>query len=266
MVIPYYKASGTLLRALESVAAQQQLPAEVIIVDDCSGALEAERLDQIARSFTVVPVRVLHLAENGGPAVARNTGWDAAREKYVAFLDADDSWHQRKLEIQATAMERDPGLTMLATGVNALGDQEPGQSPPVIAVSARQQLLRNRFVTSSVMIRTGTTDRFRSELRYSEDNELWCRLLLTGHRCGRVASPLTNYHNSMTSRSGASGNFHAMFLGQLRAFSGLRKQRLLTIGQAAMAFGSASVRYARRRTMIAADDLKRLVRRGCSAA
>lgn len=43
--------------------------------------------------------------QNSGAAVARNTAIDAAKGKYVAFLDSDDLWVPTKLEKQVAFME-----------------------------------------------------------------------------------------------------------------------------------------------------------------
>src|SRR5215831_14326963 len=92
-VIPCYRCGATIRRALESVAGQTLLPSEVILVDDCSADGTEAELRQIATEYPQGWIKVVSLSANGGPGVARNGGWDAAAQPYVAFLDADDCWH-----------------------------------------------------------------------------------------------------------------------------------------------------------------------------
>jgi heptose III glucuronosyltransferase len=87
LVVPVYNVAPYLPRCLESLAALNPQPDEIIVVDDgstddCPAILAgfAPRLPQM---------RVIR-QENGGLSAARNTGLDAARGKYLAFVDSDD--------------------------------------------------------------------------------------------------------------------------------------------------------------------------------
>jgi len=85
VLIPAYNRADRLGRALESVAAQREQPAEVIVVDDGSEdetAAEAERLGAI----------VVRHEKNSGCAIARNSGLAVASQPWVAMLDSDDEW------------------------------------------------------------------------------------------------------------------------------------------------------------------------------
>src|SRR5207247_1269651 len=104
VVIPCFEAGGTVQRALRSIAAQTCPPEEVILVDDGGSSAEAARLRTLESDST----RLVVLPQNRGPASARNAGWAEATRRYVAFLDADDIWHPRKLELQTALMESDP--------------------------------------------------------------------------------------------------------------------------------------------------------------
>ncbi len=87
LVVPVYNVAPYLPRCLESLAALNPPADEIIVVDDgstddCPAILAgfAPRLPQM---------RVIR-QENGGLSAARNTGLDAARGKYLAFVDSDD--------------------------------------------------------------------------------------------------------------------------------------------------------------------------------
>lgn len=83
-MIPAYQASGTLARALISVIGQSHPAYEVIVVDDGS----TDSTSQIAARFNT---RVITQTRKG-VSRARNSGIEAARGEWIAFLDADDVW------------------------------------------------------------------------------------------------------------------------------------------------------------------------------
>ena len=103
VVIPVFNGERFLAEAIESVAAQTLPPEEIIIVDD--GSTDAS--PAIAGSFS--KVRLIRQPNTGG-AAARNAGIGAARSDLVAFLDQDDLWAPRKLELQAAHVTASPEL------------------------------------------------------------------------------------------------------------------------------------------------------------
>jgi glycosyltransferase involved in cell wall biosynthesis len=111
-VIPYYNGSRTVAEALRSVRAQTLPPLEIIVVDDGSRPEEARALDGVAGDCVVV-----HLAHNRGVSVARNAGVARARGEWIAFLDCDDLWDPRKLELQAAVVASNPGCVAVHCGM-----------------------------------------------------------------------------------------------------------------------------------------------------
>jgi hypothetical protein len=84
VVIPNWNGLRWLPRCLESLAAQELAPAEVIVVDNGSddGSLEYLRAHPLA-------VRVIEMGSNTGFAVAANRGLRAAGRELVALLNTD---------------------------------------------------------------------------------------------------------------------------------------------------------------------------------
>lgn len=94
VIIPVYNAKKFLREAVDSVLNQPYKGIDIVLVNDGSTDGSAQLCDEIAANEE--RVSVIH-QENGGPAVARNTGMDrvlsqAADDHYIAFLDADDMW------------------------------------------------------------------------------------------------------------------------------------------------------------------------------
>ena len=115
VIIPAYNSASTIIRALQSVATQTLAPQEIIVVDDASTDTTRDLVANFASSSSI-PVRVLTQTTNSGPGAARNAGWDAATGDYIAFLDADDQWHPRKIELQYPVMQSQPAATMSCHG------------------------------------------------------------------------------------------------------------------------------------------------------
>ena len=113
--------------AIESVFAQSFTDWELIIADDGSGTDTRAYL----QSLTHPRVRVLWMAHTGRPPVMLNAALRVARGEFVAFLDSDDVWLPRKLELQVASLRRQPARRWSCTAfalIDAAG--RPLDSPP----------------------------------------------------------------------------------------------------------------------------------------
>ena len=108
VIIPSYSRPTFLYRAAKSVLAQTFSDWEMIIVDDNGrGTEEQNNTAEILEPFlSDKRVQYLILERNSGGSVARNVGWQAAKGKYICFLDNDDEFYPQKLEIQYNALEK----------------------------------------------------------------------------------------------------------------------------------------------------------------
>ncbi|HUD43680.1 MAG TPA: glycosyltransferase family 2 protein [Dokdonella sp.] len=103
VIMPVYNAEATLQRSIDSVLGQSHRALELIAVDDGSSDGSAALIEAQARRDG--RVRLVRQA-NAGVAAARNAGIAAATGSHIAFLDSDDWWHPRKLELQLAQMQR----------------------------------------------------------------------------------------------------------------------------------------------------------------
>lgn len=106
IIIPAYNARDTLDRALSSIAMQTIIDKiKVTIVSDGDNVYYG---DIVARFREIMDVRVLDYVENRGVGYARQYGIDKTECKYIAFLDADDTFAGAyALEMLLTKMESD---------------------------------------------------------------------------------------------------------------------------------------------------------------
>ena len=87
VIVPVYNTEVFLQQCVQSIAAQSFRNLEIILVDDGSSDRSADMCDDYAQSDS--RVIVIH-KENGGAALARRAGLDAATGDYVTFVDGDD--------------------------------------------------------------------------------------------------------------------------------------------------------------------------------
>jgi glycosyltransferase involved in cell wall biosynthesis len=235
VVIPYFQKPDTVERALDSIALQTVLPAEVIVVDDEVTPGSEAVLGELQKRRWPFSMRLIAMPINGGPAAARNVGWNntlpAAR--YVAFLDADDFWLPCKLEIQATWMDLHPHILWTAHRVTQTA--VPTKSLPDLpaAISAKRitmlQLLgRNPVATPSVMIARDSDRRFRDAWRYCEDLMLWADLTASGIFGSMLDITLAVLGRPPRSLGGVTADIEAMHAGERRVLETLRAEHKLS--------------------------------------
>jgi glycosyltransferase involved in cell wall biosynthesis len=88
VIVPVYNAQEYLSRCLDSIFNQTLKDIEVICIDDFSSDNSANILKQYAENYK--NLKVIHLENNHGESVARNTGISLAKGEYLAFVDNDD--------------------------------------------------------------------------------------------------------------------------------------------------------------------------------
>jgi len=95
IVIPTYNHAHFLDRALRSVMEQSYANWEAIVIDNHS----QDNTDEVVNGFGDLRIKLLKIHNHGVIAASRNLGMRAAHGEWIAFLDADDCWYPRKLEI-----------------------------------------------------------------------------------------------------------------------------------------------------------------------
>lgn len=178
IIIPVYEQLDLLRDALDSISEQTVDDYEVVVVDDASSTDFVPIVDNYDNR-----VRLLTHEENQGAAAARNTGIEHAHGKYVAFLDADDTWEPKKLEKQRDVFENgDDDLGLVYTGFvqYELDGSEWERYPEARGDIYLEELERDRVhPTSTVMVRRDVLDEVRgfdTSLPSRQDYDLWLRI------------------------------------------------------------------------------------------
>ena len=255
-VIPCFRCTIAIADAVASIAAQTLPPTEVLLVDDCSGDDTLETLHRIASAHEDGRVRVFALPRNGGPSRARNVGWEHASQPYIAFLDADDTWHPRKLELQMAALRADPAIALIAhrMTVRDRDSAVPALRPPVrtAIVGRHRLLLNNPFPTASVVLRRDLPFRFNEDFRRVEDFLLWAQIAYSGYRCAKINQVLASWHKSNYGAGGLSGDLAAMHAAGREVGRELLRQGLVSRPEHYVARMLGAVRRTRRNLLMLA--------------
>ena len=104
VIVPIYRVEAFLPACIDSILKQTFRNIEVILVDDGSDDGCPAICDAAAEKD--VRVQVIH-QENQGLSAARNTGIDAAKGEYIAFVDSDDTIEPTMLESMLERIRQD---------------------------------------------------------------------------------------------------------------------------------------------------------------
>jgi len=104
VLIPAYNAERYVAAACQSLVNQTEACFEAIIVDDCSTDHTVQIVQQICEADD--RFKLICLPRNGGPGAARNVAIAAATARWVALLDADDTFEPTRLEHLLNLAER----------------------------------------------------------------------------------------------------------------------------------------------------------------
>jgi succinoglycan biosynthesis protein ExoO len=210
VILPTYNAAAHVDRAIASALAQSWQTLEVIVADDASQDATPARVE--GWSARDPRVRLIRMAENGGPARARNAAIAASHGSWLALLDADDAYGPGRIErLLEVAASHDADLVAdnlrLVDGPSGrtLGTalpQAPGEAP--VAVTAADFIRRNLFGQKGFalgylkpIIRRGLLDRhgirYQEEVRIGEDYHLYVDCLLAGARFVLVPEAMYDY-------------------------------------------------------------------------
>ena len=213
VIIPCYRCADTIERAVGSVINQTLPPKEILLVEDCSddGGITLAALYRLQKKFQgEISISVIPLKQNKGPGSARNTGWEESSQPYLAFLDADDNWHQKKLEIQYQWMAAHPNVVLSGhqSVKIAIGEAMPDLPKELVAhrVNRGGLLISNRFPTRSVMLKHEVPYRFIPEKRYAEDYLLWLTIVFSGQPAWFLKMPMAYSFKEEFGAGGLTGN------------------------------------------------------------
>jgi hypothetical protein len=201
-----YNAEPYVGAAMRSILDQTYEDFEFIIVNDGSTDLSGDVIDSFDDR------RILRIDQpNGGLSAALNAGIAAARGRYVARQDADDTSAPDRLKRQISQLERHPELAILGSNYHVIDSNghiaattDVFTDPADLRVA---QVASNQFGHGTVVMRTAVVRALGGyDTRYAIacDADLWCRIART-HCIGNLKDPLYSWRDAGQGLSTSAG-------------------------------------------------------------
>ena len=106
IIMPAHNAAKTIKEAIDSVIAQSYTDWELLVINDSSTDETVTIVSEFEKSDK--RIKLLHTDKSvGKPFYPRNVGIEAAKGRFIAFLDSDDAWLPTKLEHQIPLFDDD---------------------------------------------------------------------------------------------------------------------------------------------------------------
>ncbi|WP_260928048.1 glycosyltransferase family 2 protein [Novosphingobium sp. 9] len=220
VIVPAYNAAQYIEATIASATQQNGCTMEVIVVDDRSTDDTVAIVERIAAGDT--RVRLIALARNGGPSVARNAGIAAASGRWIALLDADDTFLPARLATLVAlgdAQHADMVADNLVLADEDSGEEAtmlpPGFLPAPRAIDLPEFIARNisspeaprtnygflkPLMRRDFLLQHGL--RYDEQVRFAEDFALYVEMLRAGAVWWLHPEPMYRYlvrANSLTS-------------------------------------------------------------------
>lgn len=207
VVIPVYNAEKSIEDTIRSIKAQSYSNYEIILVDDGS----ADKSAEIIEKYICDNIRFLR-NDGKGAALARNKGIEAARGRFISFIDADDLWDPQKLEKQLAFIEKHDAAFSF-TGYEFADEYGISVNKLVqvpLTITYNQALKNTTIFTSTVIFDMTklTKEQIYMPNVKSEDTATWWKVLKTGIRAYGLNEGLTLYRRSSGTLS--SNKFEAI--------------------------------------------------------
>lgn len=212
IIVPVYNAAPFIENTIRMVLQQTYKDYELILVDDSSKDQSVTVVEGLLDKLGDSRIRLIKKEQNQGAAAARNTGVDAAKGRYIAFLDADDVWFPNRLEMGMKFMEeKKAGFIFSAY---EFGDENAKGTGRIVHVP--EQLTYKKALSRTVIFTTTTlfdTELIPKELIHmplveSEDTATWWQILRNGYTAYGLNQVLAIYRRPAKSLS--SNKFLAM--------------------------------------------------------
>lgn len=177
IIVPMYNAEKFIGKTIESVLAQTYQNWEMLIMNDVSTDNSLAIVSVYAKKDE--RIKIVNTEKNVGVVKGRNFLIDLASGKYIAFLDADDYWHNEKLEKQIKFM-KEKNASISCTEYTRVKENEEKINDVIIKEEiSYNDMLKNNYLGCLTVIYDAEKigKRYFKELEKNEDYVLWLEIV-----------------------------------------------------------------------------------------
>ena len=177
IIVPMYNAEKFIGKTIESVLAQTYQNWEMLIMNDVSTDNSLAIVSLYAKKDE--RIKIVNTEKNVGVVKGRNFLIDLASGKYIAFLDADDYWHNEKLEKQIKFM-KEKNASISCTEYTRVKENEEKINDVIIKEEiSYNDMLKNNYLGCLTVIYDANKigKRYFKELEKNEDYVLWLEIV-----------------------------------------------------------------------------------------
>lgn len=193
IITPLYNSQEYIEETIQSILNQNYSNWELIVVDDCSRDESLAIVGEFANKDS--RIKIIKLEENSGAAIARNTGIENAKGRYIAFLDSDDLWVPEKLEKQIEFM-KGKDISFSFTGYIKIDEDgtEKGQVTIPDVVTYKELLKSNVIGCLTAIYDVEKLGKiYMPNIRKRQDHALWLKILKGHTNAYGLNEPLAKY-------------------------------------------------------------------------
>ena len=191
IIIPLYNTNNKLFkRCLSSIAMQTMIDdISVVIVDDCSSNDYSDILETFNK---IIDISYIKLESNVGSGFARKCGYENSNNKYVMYVDSDDSFASvYSVEKMFNAFSKDNTIQLVLAGYM--------EEYPNLRLGYKGYNITWLF---SKMYKREELNKYGIEftnLRYNEDACYNMKVFAMFEKIAFIDEPLYNWHNNQES-------------------------------------------------------------------
>ena len=206
VIIPYYKKRNFVKETVVSVLNQSYDSLEILIIYDDTNLNDLEFLQEISKLDN--RIKIINNNKRLGAGLSRNKGIEQSNGKYIAFIDADDTWAPEKLKDQISFMKKN-NYQISHTSYFIINEKKKiiGQRKARDLLSIDKILKSCDIGLSTVIIEKKII--IKNNIKFpklvtKEDFVFWLTLLKKNYKFYAYDSNLTNWLDSKNSLSSST--------------------------------------------------------------